>query len=208
MNAAERQEALRKVVDAADYAAEMHRAQRRKADDSPYINHPLAVANLVAKHAESDNELVCYAAAILHDVVEDTDATLKDVRERFGDAIADVVAEVTDDRSLPAAERKRQQIEHMRHISASAAKVKLADKLHNLTDLTHNPPPKWSLERIQGYFVWSKAVVGACPHEHAGLRGELDKVFAGKVQYQGQEYDAVPKDCDLEVFVEDYYKSL
>ena len=79
-------------------------------------------------------------AALLHDTVEDTDTTQAELEAKFGTEIASIVAEVTDDKSLPKAERKRAQIEHAAHISKKAKLVKLADKICNLRDVAHSPP--------------------------------------------------------------------
>src|SRR4051794_38560648 len=94
------------VLKAAEFAAEKHRMQRRKdVDASPYINHPLALANILISegHVEDPDVLV---AALLHDTVEDTDTTTDELEQEFGKRIAEIVAEVTDDKSLPKEERK------------------------------------------------------------------------------------------------------
>lgn len=79
-------------------------------------------------------------AALLHDTVEDTATTLAELEERFGAAVRRVVEEVTDDKRLPKAERKRLQIERAPTCSRRAKLVKLADKLHNLRDLNRCTP--------------------------------------------------------------------
>ena len=83
------------------------------------------------------------AAAILHDTIEDTDTTADELRRLFGKRITDIVLEVTDDKALDKAERKRLQVEHAPHISRRAKLVKLADKICNLRDIAHSPPAKW-----------------------------------------------------------------
>lgn len=103
-------------------------------------------------------------AAILHDTVEDCGVTGEELRLMFGDTVADYVLEVTDDKSLPKAERKRLQIEHAPHLSQGAKVIKLADKISNINDVTNNPPANWDLERRRAYIEWAFAVV-------AGLRG-------------------------------------
>ncbi|XP_048811678.1 guanosine-3',5'-bis(diphosphate) 3'-pyrophosphohydrolase MESH1 isoform X2 [Lagopus muta] len=103
-------------------------------------------------------------AALLHDTVEDTDTTLPEIEERFGPEVRRVVEELTDDKTLPKAERKRLQVERAAGSSARAKLVKLADKLHNLRDLQRCAPKGWSEERVQEYFRWAAEVV-------AGLRG-------------------------------------
>lgn len=103
-------------------------------------------------------------AAILHDTVEDCGVTGEELRLLFGDTVADYVLEVTDDKSLPKAERKRLQIEHAPHLSQGAKVIKLADKISNVNDVTNYPPSNWDLELRRAYIEWGFAVV-------AGLRG-------------------------------------
>ena len=136
----------RKVFQALAFAAHKHRDQRRKdAGASPYINHPIALANvLVSVGGISDCVVLC--AAILHDTIEDTETTYEELVGEFGSEIADVVAEVTDDKSLDPAVRKHLQIEHAATASFRAKLVKLADKICNLRDLAETPPPEWSVE--------------------------------------------------------------
>ncbi len=146
------------------FAARHHVDQRRKGERAePYINHLTEVAELVAEAtAGRDPELV--AAAVLHDAVEDTEATLAEVAERFGPEIAALVAEVTDDKSLPKAERKRRQVEAAPTRSARAKILKLADKTSNLRALAASPPRGWGLARKRDYLRWARDVA-------AGLRG-------------------------------------
>ena len=101
---------MNRIIQAIAFAAEKHRNQRRKdADASPYINHPIALANVLANEAGIADEKVLIAA-ILHDTIEDTETTAEELAEAFGEEIADIVFEVTDDKALPKAERKRLQI--------------------------------------------------------------------------------------------------
>ena len=128
------------LLSATAFAAEKHRSQRRKgADASPYINHPIALANVLANEGDIF-DVPTIAAALLHDTVEDTDTTADELRRHFGDEITAIVLEVTDDKSLPKADRKRLQIEHAPHLSTRARLVKLADKLCNLRDIRCTPP--------------------------------------------------------------------
>jgi GTP diphosphokinase / guanosine-3',5'-bis(diphosphate) 3'-diphosphatase len=160
------------------FAAEKHRLQRRKdAEASPYINHPIALADLLANEAEVVRADVL-AAAILHDTVEDTETTLSELTVHFGADISGIVAEVTDDKSLPKAERKRLQIEHAPAASPEAQLVKLADKICNLRDLQLRPPASWSIERKREYFDWSKAVVDGIRARHAVLSALFDRAYA------------------------------
>ncbi|HMY56397.1 MAG TPA: HD domain-containing protein [Candidatus Obscuribacter sp.] len=147
------------VLKAACFAADKHRHQRRKDSlKSPYINHPLEVAERIWNTGEChDPAVIC--AAILHDTVEDTEATFEELEAEFGKTICDLVREVTDDKSLPKARRKELQIEHAAHISPAAKLIKLADKTSNVKDIHQSPPPDWSLTRRKEYLDWTAAVV-------------------------------------------------
>jgi GTP diphosphokinase / guanosine-3',5'-bis(diphosphate) 3'-diphosphatase len=162
-----------KLMRAASYAAQKHRAQRRKgADADPYINHPLQVAALLAEVGKvTDTDILI--AALLHDVVEDTDTTPEELEKIFGSRAVGFVMEVTDDQDLSKAERKRMQVEHAPHLSREAKQIKIADKYSNIADIIDNPPHNWSDERRAEYIKWGRQVF-------AGLRGvneNLDKAF-------------------------------
>ena len=152
------------LLKALAFAAHKHRDQRRKdAEASPYINHPIALAEVLAGEGRvADVEVL--AAALLHDTIEDTATTFEELEGQFGARIAAMVAEVTDDQKLPKAERKRLQIVHAAGLSAGAKLVKLADKICNLRDVAERPPAKWDLDRRREYFEWAKRVID-------GLRG-------------------------------------
>ena len=124
------------ILAASAFAAHKHRDQRRKgADASPYINHPIAVANVLANEGGITDDTVL-AAALLHDTIEDTDTTVGELQAQFGPDVAAIVVEVTDDKSLPKQDRKRLQIEHAATLSNQAKLVKLADKTCNVRDMS------------------------------------------------------------------------
>jgi guanosine-3',5'-bis(diphosphate) 3'-pyrophosphohydrolase len=166
------------VLEALAFAAHKHRDQRRKdAAASPYINHPIALANvLVQEGAVSEPEVI--AAALLHDTVEDTQTTPAELRAAFGERVAQVVEEVTDDKSLPKAERKRLQIENAARISREAKLVKLADKICNLRDMADHAPASWDLVRRREYFDWAKAVIDRLRGVHPRLEAAFDAAYA------------------------------
>lgn len=113
----------------------------------------------------------------MHDTVEDTDTTIEEIEENFGLTIKNIVAEVTDDKSLPKEERKRLQIVHAITISHEAKLVKLADKLYNLRDLQRSLPSWWTEERRTEYYAWAKKVVDNLRGTNKALEDELDKIF-------------------------------
>ena len=168
---------MNRLIFALDFAARKHRDQRRKdVDASPYINHPIALANVLANEAGVDEEDVLIAA-ILHDTLEDTATTEEELRRDFGSAIAAVVAEVSDDKALPKDERKRLQVINAKHLSREAKLVKLADKICNLRDISRSPPKGWPMARQRAYFDWAKAVVDGLRGVHPSLEALFDAAF-------------------------------
>jgi (p)ppGpp synthase/HD superfamily hydrolase len=147
------------VLAAADAAAKWHVHQRRKGPaQEPYLNHLLEVASLVAEATEGkDPELVI--AALLHDAVEDQEVPGSLIEQRWGKGVAELVLEVTDDKSLPQKERKRRQVEEAPRKSARAKLLKLADKTSNLRAIAASPPPNWSVKRRLDYVDWAEDVV-------------------------------------------------
>ncbi len=169
---------IARLLSAIAFAADKHRNQRRKDKDaSPYINHPIALARLLATTGGID-DLVVLQAAILHDTVEDTETTRDELAQLFGEKVASVVMEVTDDKSVDKARRKELQVEHAPHKSREAALVKLADKTCNLRDVANSPPTEWSLERRLEYFDWAKRVVDGLPPVSDKLRAAFDEAYA------------------------------
>ena len=157
------------------FAADKHRDQKRKdVDASPYINHPIYVAQILADIGGVD-DLGILAAAVLHDTVEDTEADPADIEREFGARIARIVGEVTDDKSLSKSERKRLQIEHARHMSEEGALVKVADKIANVRDIGNSPPKDWDQTRRVEYLEWAEQVVGNCPNVNPGLQEYFDE---------------------------------
>ncbi|XP_054243704.1 guanosine-3',5'-bis(diphosphate) 3'-pyrophosphohydrolase MESH1 [Indicator indicator] len=165
------------LLEAVDFAARKHKGQRRKdPEGTPYINHPIGVARILA-HEAGVTDIVVLQAALLHDTVEDTDTTLAEIEEQFGQEVSGVVAEVTDDKTLPKMERKRLQIEHAPGSSPRAKLVKLADKLHNLRDLNRCTPEGWSPGRVQEYFQWAAQVVFGLRGTSPALEVALQRLF-------------------------------
>ncbi len=185
------------ILKSLEFAASRHRTQLRKgADRTPYINHPIQVAELLANYA-GEHDPILLSAAILHDVIEDTvdtveerDELIKQMGQIFGEKVLSLVLEVTDDKSLEDTVRKQRQIDDAQHKSVQAKKLKIADKISNVRDITTNPPVGWSLKRILDYFDWAEKVV-------AGLRGvnkKLEELFydcltAARAKYGMANFD-------------------
>jgi len=176
---------LRLLLKALTFAADKHRDQRRKdAKASPYINHPIALADvLVNEGGVTDVEVLC--AALLHDTIEDTETTPEELEQAFGPRIAAIVLEVTDNKMLKRVTRKRMQVEHAARASRQAQLVKLADKICNLRDVASHPPAGWDLKRRREYFDWAREVIDRQRGAHPALEAAFDAALARKPSEAG-----------------------
>ena len=168
---------IQQILRAARFASLKHVSQKRKgAAAEPYLNHLVEVADLVANAiSETDPNLI--SAAFLHDVIEDTKTEIQELIEMFGSDVTGLVLEVTDDKSLPKAERKRLQIEHAPSLSPRARVIKIADKISNLRAILFSPPQDWDQRRRGEYFIWAQRVVGGISDPNPYLKAEFDRVF-------------------------------
>jgi len=165
------------LLRALEFSAAKHRDQRRKdREASPYINHPIEVASLLA-NIGGVGDLTTLVAAILHDTIEDTRTTGEELGAHFGREVRLLVEEMSDDKSLLKAERKRLQVEHAPSLSERAKRIKLADKICNVRDVTHYPPVSWPIERRQEYLDWTERVVAGCRGSLAALEAYYDRVL-------------------------------
>jgi hypothetical protein len=144
------------------FARVRHEGQFRKGKaQEPYTIHLEEVAVLVGRWSGSESAI---AAAWLHDTVEDCPPTsLAELETLFSKEVADIVAELTDDKALPKASRKEQQIINAPKKSDEASLVKLADKTSNIGAIANSPPEDWSLARRLEYIAWANTVVGNLP---------------------------------------------
>jgi guanosine-3',5'-bis(diphosphate) 3'-pyrophosphohydrolase len=166
------------LLKALAFAAHKHRDQRRKDPQaSPYINHPIALADVLVNEA-GVTEPAVLAAAVLHDTIEDTDTQCEELDAAFGSMIRMIVLEVTDDTTTRRQERKDAQIKAAPHLSREAKLVKLADKICNLRDVADSAPANWSLERRQEYYDWAKQVVDGLRGVHPRLEAIFDQTYA------------------------------
>lgn len=160
-----------RLLEAASFAADRHRDQRRKdVDATPYINHPLTVGRILAEAGVEDVEVLM--AGVLHDTIEDTETTAEELTRRFGERVCGLVLEVTDDKTIDKLERKRLQVIKAPTKSDDAKMIKMADKIANLRDLKA-PPVGWSAKRIGAYIQFAEMVAGGC----AGANPALDAMF-------------------------------
>ncbi|MFW5952129.1 MAG: HD domain-containing protein [Gemmatimonadota bacterium] len=165
-----------RLLGALRFAADKHRDQRRKGEKaSPYINHPIVVAEILARHGITD--LVTLQAAILHDTVEDTETTPEELERIFGTEVRDVVMEVTDDNTLPKRARKELQVRRAPDLSRRARLVRIADKIVNVHDVLHAPPADWPVDWRLSYIEWTRRVIDGCRGTHQGLESHYDRVL-------------------------------
>jgi (p)ppGpp synthase/HD superfamily hydrolase len=165
------------LLKAIEFASRKHSTQRRKdAEASPYINHPIAVAHLLAGTARI-TDVETLMAAVLHDAIEDTNTTPDELEENFGRTVRMVVEEVTDDKTLDQAARKESQVRRAPFLSPRAKAIKIADKIANVRDVTDSPPAKWSVARRVEYLDWTERVVGGCRGTNEPLEKLYDEVL-------------------------------
>ena len=173
------------ILRAAVFAARVHATHRRKgAAGEPYVNHVLEVADILAAHAAPPAAII---AALLHDTVEDSDqdpepCTLPQIEASFGPEIAGIVAEVSDDKSLPKEVRKGLQIRHAPGASAAAKQVKLADKISNLRSIAASPPKGWDHARRLEYVGWAGRVATGLKGSNPALDALFEATYRDAVQ--------------------------
>lgn len=166
-----------RLLQALHFSADKHRDQRRKDKGaSPYINHPIEVATVLATIG-GVSDLVTLMGAVLHDTIEDTATTPEELERRFGHEVRILVEEMTDDKQLSKEERKRLQIEHAKVASHRCRLIKLGDKICNVRDVTHAPPAGWSPARRREYLDWTEQVVAGCRGANAALEAHYDRIL-------------------------------
>lgn len=169
---------MNRLLQATLFAATKHADQRRKnSAASPYINHPIEVAEHLCRVGRIEDSDILIAA-LLHDTIEDTETTADEIRELFGDFVVELVLECTDDKSLEKAERKRLQIVNAPRKSNGAKQIKVADKTCNLRSILIDPPKGWSLARQLEYFQWAQQVYMGLKGVNELLDDELERVLA------------------------------
>lgn len=122
------------------FATEKHKGQVRKYTGEPYINHPIAVARILSEVTDDANMV---AAALLHDTVEDTDATLEEIEELFGVDVAELVEMLTDVSKPEDGNRVQRKAIDRAHTAKAAPRaktIKLADLIHNTSSITAHDP--------------------------------------------------------------------
>ena len=166
-------EGLRLVSEAADFAARRHTGQQRKGrGNEPYVNHLAEVANLLSIATDgAAAELV--AAGWLHDTIEDTATTREELAQKFGERVAALVVEVTDDMILPKDQRRQKQIVDAPRKSPGAKLIKIADKISNIRARIVPQPNQHQRDDLTDYVTWAETVVAGCRDVNA----VLDRLF-------------------------------
>jgi hypothetical protein len=163
---------VRRLTKALAFAAEAHRNHRRKgASQEPYINHLIEVLDLVASVDGGDMDVLI--AALLHDVLEDTPIDYDELIARFGERVAHIVQENSDDMTLPKPERRLARLASISKKSREARLVKFADIISNLRAIAVSPPAGWSNDRRLGYLHSCRNLVDA----GRGSNSEIEHVF-------------------------------
>ena len=173
---------MTKIIKAVHFAAQKHTNQRRKnPGESPYINHPIEVAEHLQRVGGVDDEAIL-VAALLHDTIEDTETTEDEIRAEFGDEVTLLVLECTDDKSLEKAERKRLQVVNAPKKSPGAKQIKIADKTCNLRSILDDPPAGWPLTRQLDYFQWASEVIAGLKGINSNLDREVEQLLELGIQ--------------------------
>lgn len=166
------------IDEAIEFATKAHQGQFRKGTKRPYIVHPIEVADITATMTK-DEEVI--SAAVLHDTIEDCAGVTKEIlKSHFGDRVASIVAQESEDKSLPWEERKSATIHHLRTAPLEVKIIGLADKLSNMRDIDRDYP-------VLGEELWkrfrmkSKTAMG---WYYKGVRDALSSQFAGTDAYE------------------------
>lgn len=173
---------MNRLLKAAKFAAKKHSEQRRKnSAATPYINHPIEVAEHLSSVGGISDETILIAA-LLHDTIEDTNTTKGEIEEGFGKEVLRLVLECTDDKSLDKMERKRLQIVNAPKKSMGAKMIKIADKTCNLRSILTDPPKGWPITRKIEYFQWASQVIAGLKGLNPGLDNEVDAIIESGTQ--------------------------
>lgn len=177
-------EAVMKIVDAIEFAAEKHKGQTRKNKErTPYIAHPLAVANALMEIGKvRDQEVI--VAGLLHDTLTDTKTTDGEIEKRFGRTVAKIVREGSSEKGGSSAEWKRRQVILAPKWSDGVAMIKMCDQIYNLDNLLYDAPAHWNRQRVDDYFHWTQAVLERLPMANELLRSAVEKRIS---QYWDQQ---------------------
>jgi (p)ppGpp synthase/HD superfamily hydrolase len=153
------------IAEATLFAAKAHFGQTRNQNNQiPYIVHPLRVSYLLWNEGNINNAHLL-VAALLHDVLEDTEVSRQEIFNKFGSSILTLVEELTDKPKPTAQEEALSALK----MSKEAKTIKLADRTHNLRDLIDHPPKIWDFEKVSGFLNRSKILFENLRNTHPVL---------------------------------------
>ena len=190
------------IRQAYEYAAAHHGQQKRK-DGSPYVTHPLNVAQILAEELHLDSESIM--AALLHDTIEDTDATHEDIAKLFSPTVADLVEGVSKLTRVQYTSKEEEQMENLRKMLMAMSKdirvilIKIADRLHNMRTMEYQTPAKQkqkSYETMEIYapiahrlgmqkMKWELEDLSLKYLDGAGYQEIIDSLSAKSAEYEG-----------------------
>lgn len=177
--------AIAVLTEAYNFAAIKHSNQRRKGlKDIPYINHPIAVTNLLCLTLDI-LDMSLLIAAVLHDTIEDTDTSVEEIEQQFGSEVKDLVLEVTDDMSKSKQIRRDAQVEEAPTLSDKAKQIKIADKTCNIIDML-TTRMEWTNKMKKEYVLWSIQVVNGCRGINEKLENEFKKAVSLSKEVLGE----------------------
>lgn len=166
-----------KLVTAFDMAGKGHALQQRKHDGLPYLNHIIEVLNIMTYGEVTDSDMLI--AAVLHDVLEDTDISRHEIKHKFGSVVLALIDEVTENKSLPRAERKAGAIATIKTASSAALNIKLADLISNMSAI-----PRWKEAKIARYLLHCEQVVKAIARRSSSVSYRLLELATFYLQAQ------------------------
>lgn len=192
------QDAELRLLRAVAFAAARHRHQRRKDSlASPYVNHPIEVAlHLVEIGGVREGRVL--QAALLHDVLEDTETRAEEITQAFGREVCGLVEALSDDPKQPQDLRKRLEIDHAPELPQAARLVKIADKTCNVREMSATEPAGWSRTRKLEYIAFARKVVAGC----RGASPVLERHFEEIANERELEIGKSPEDAPGSGFLE------
>lgn len=162
------------IRQASKFAAKKHQGQFRGDGKTPYIAHPIGVAKILQQAGIDDPDTLI--AAVLHDTIEDTSTTKREISKLFGRRVAELVVNVTNNPHHDKEQTKLAQITESRTRGDRANMIKVADKTYNLRDMIASPP-NWTREKKIAKTNHAKAVVDAMPYVSEKLRTMFDTAY-------------------------------
>lgn len=164
------------VFEALLFAGHVHNGQRRKdAPGSPHLKHLVQVAGLLVRAGVRDPDVL--RAAVLHDVLRDTDVEVAELQERFGERVSEIVLELSEDARLSRLDRREYMPRRVTEFGEPAKLIKLAEKISNLLDLAEHAPIGWSRQRRRNYFSWADGVTRPLRDINPELDAMLDQAL-------------------------------